>query len=653
MRRTPWTHTPPARRRQIRGALALAVVLALLALAAVAASAAAPLSWTAPVSAAVTAPTSVSCPSFGLCVAVGSESASIDTTPGTGGSWSAVGTGAAHALASVSCPSTAFCVAVGGAGDVVVSGNPAGASWGALNPATGSDTENLSSVSCPSTAFCIAVDKDGGAIYSTNSGAAWTPMTIESGVALNSVSCPSSSFCAAIDANGNILTSSTPTSAASWRVVWRDYYTLVAISCAANGTCVAVDSGGHAIASPDASATAPSWISTQIDGVSSPTPTSVSCTPEAFCLVGDSQGYALESDNPAASQPTWSSAQPDAGGDLSGVSCTDAGLCAAVDQAGHALTATLPAPIVATGAASAIAQTTATLSATVNPDDTVLTSCYFNYGPTTAYGSTAPCASLPSPTGGVQTVTAQLSGLTASTAYYFQIVAGSAAGSAAGAGASLTTLAPLRPGPSLSGTAAVGDTLTCGLSVTVPAGLTVTYAWVRDAKVISGATSATYLVTSADETHHLYCMVTIAGDGGSVTGSSGYLAVPSETIGMLTETSVIKPSVAAHSVSTAVDCSPEAVPHCTIKALLTVTQVADGHDKVVTVGSKTAEIAAGAKATVTVALNTKGRQLLAHQHQLRTALTISGTVVGVISGKLLTISITFTTKTGNAARRSA
>jgi hypothetical protein len=633
----------------------LAFMLALLALAAGAASAAAPLSWTAPVSSAVTAPTSVSCPAFGLCVAVGSESASIDSTPGTGGSWSAVGTGSTHALASVSCPSTALCVAVGGAGDVVVSGNPTGGSWGALNPATGSDTENLASVSCPSTTFCLAVDKDGGAIYSTVAGlATWTSMTIDSGVALNGVSCPTSSFCAAVDANGNILTSSTPTSAASWHIVWRDYYTLVAISCAANGTCVAIDNGGHAIASPNASAAEPSWTVTAIDGVSSPTPTSVSCTPEAFCLVGDSQGYALESDNPAASQPTWSSAQPDAGGDLSGVSCTDAGLCAAVDQAGHALTATLPAPIVATAAAGAIAQTTATLNATVNPDDTVLTSCYFNYGTTTAYGSTAPCASLPSPTGGAQTVTAQISGLTASTAYYFQVVAGSAAGSATGAGASLTTLAPLRPGPSLSGTAALGDTLTCQIAVAVPAGLTVTYAWIRDATVIRGATSATYLVTSADETHHLYCMATISGDGGSVTGSSGYLAVPSETIGMLTETSVSKALVAAHSVSTTVVCSPEAVPRCTIKMLLTATErAADGRDKVVTVGSKTAEIADGATAKVTVGLNAEGRGLLAHKHQLRTALSVSGNVVGVISGKLLTNTVTFTTKTSNAARRSA
>jgi hypothetical protein len=293
------------------------------------------------------------------------------------------------------------------------------------------------------------------------------------------------------------------------------------------------------------------------------------------------------------------------------------------------------------------------LNATVNPDDTVLTSCYFNYGTTTAYGSTAPCASLPSPTGGAQTVTAQISGLTASTAYYFQVVAGSAAGSATGAGASLTTLAPLRPGPSLSGTAALGDTLTCQIAVAVPAGLTVTYAWIRDATVIRGATSATYLVTSADETHHLYCMATISGDGGSVTGSSGYLAVPSETVGMLTETSVSTASVAAHSVSTTVDCSPEAVPQCTIKMLLTVTEVTNGHDKVVTVGSKTAEIADGATAKVTVELNTEGRGLLAHKHQLRTALTVSGNVVGVISGKLLTNTITFTTKTSNAARRSA
>src|ERR1019366_7593484 len=57
---------------------------------------------------------------------------------------------------------------------------------------------------------------------------------------------------------------------------------------------------------------------------------------------------------------------------------------------------TLPnAPTVETKPASATTQTTATLNATVNPNGGNVTTCEFEYGTTTAYGSTVPCAALP------------------------------------------------------------------------------------------------------------------------------------------------------------------------------------------------------------------------------------------------------------------
>ncbi len=52
-------------------------------------------------------------------------------------------------------------------------------------------------------------------------------------------------------------------------------------------------------------------------------------------------------------------------------------------------------PTVVTKAASSIAQTTGTLNATVNPNGAEVSKCEFEYGTTTAYGSTASCASLP------------------------------------------------------------------------------------------------------------------------------------------------------------------------------------------------------------------------------------------------------------------
>jgi phospholipase C len=52
-------------------------------------------------------------------------------------------------------------------------------------------------------------------------------------------------------------------------------------------------------------------------------------------------------------------------------------------------------PAVETGAASSTAQTTATLNATVNPDEGAVSDCHFEYGTSSSYGSSASCASLP------------------------------------------------------------------------------------------------------------------------------------------------------------------------------------------------------------------------------------------------------------------
>ena len=53
----------------------------------------------------------------------------------------------------------------------------------------------------------------------------------------------------------------------------------------------------------------------------------------------------------------------------------------------------VPAPKPATGSATSVKQTEATLSATVNTDGAEVPECRFEYGTTTAYGSSAPCSS--------------------------------------------------------------------------------------------------------------------------------------------------------------------------------------------------------------------------------------------------------------------
>ncbi|MGD0196747.1 MAG: hypothetical protein ABSC56_02395 [Solirubrobacteraceae bacterium] len=613
--------------------LALAVLVSVAV--AAPASATPPLgSWSETGAGLGTSQTGVSCASAGLCVSVGASTA-IGTTKPASGPWSPQATGVATPKAVSCAPGSTLCVIVGNNGQVAVNASAgSSSSWTTSAP----DANNLTSVSCPSTGFCFAVDSAGGAIFSTNSGASWSAAGAP-GHTLNEVSCVSSQFCVATDAANQILTSTAPESAGSWSVAAGGLNSFTGVSCASNFTCVAVDSAGYAWASSDANAGPSTWSATQ---ESASAINGVACSDQGMCIVADANGNVYASDNPAAPTPTWAASTP-GGGAVAAVACSDQGLCAA-DVGGNAFVATLPAPTATTGTGSAGSQTAATLSATVNANDVALTNCYFEYGPTTSYGSTAPCSSTPSATAGAQSVSAAIGGLNAGTTYHFQVVATSAVGSSGGGDATFTTAAAIKPAVSISGTPAVGDTLTCALAVTAPVGLTVAYTWVRDTTVIAGASGSTYVVALADETHHLYCTATLSGDGGSATGQSGYVAVPAETLGTVFETTVGPASSTARGVTTSVTCSPQAVSDCVVSFALTA-----GRRKL---GSKSTRIAPGVKTSVTVALNATGRAMLAHNHKLKATLTVTGTIVGVIKGTLKKQTITFT-KNHHAPRQSS
>jgi hypothetical protein len=95
-------------------------------------------------------------------------------------------------------------------------------------------------------------------------------------------------------------------------------------------------------------------------------------------------------------------------------------------------------PTAVTGASSAVAATSATLNGTVNPNGQA-TSWYFEYGTTTAYGSTTPSKNAGSGTASVK-VAASVSSLASGTTYHFRLVAKSGAGTTRGADQTFATI---------------------------------------------------------------------------------------------------------------------------------------------------------------------------------------------------------------------
>lgn len=97
-----------------------------------------------------------------------------------------------------------------------------------------------------------------------------------------------------------------------------------------------------------------------------------------------------------------------------------------------------PAPTATTGGASAVTYQSATLTSTVNPNGSA-TEVYFEYGTTTAYGtSSAPPDALPAGSKTVA-VTGNLTGLVAFTKYDYRVIAISANGTTKGLNETFTT----------------------------------------------------------------------------------------------------------------------------------------------------------------------------------------------------------------------
>jgi phospholipase C len=89
-------------------------------------------------------------------------------------------------------------------------------------------------------------------------------------------------------------------------------------------------------------------------------------------------------------------------------------------------------PVVETAPASPIGSSSATLNATVNAGSQSVNECQFQYGTSTAYGSSASCSSLPQAGQGAVPVSAAVGGLVANSVYHFRVVATNQSGTSYG-----------------------------------------------------------------------------------------------------------------------------------------------------------------------------------------------------------------------------
>jgi plastocyanin len=128
-------------------------------------------------------------------------------------------------------------------------------------------------------------------------------------------------------------------------------------------------------------------------------------------------------------------------------------------------------PVVSTGSASALSDTGATLSGSVNPSGQA-TTYYFKYGTTSAYDHETTHESAGEGTTSVSK-SATIAGLAPGTNYHFQIVASNASGTVTGADRTFTTTGP--PTPTTGTASDVGGTRATLAGSVNPGGHATTY----------------------------------------------------------------------------------------------------------------------------------------------------------------------------------
>ena len=389
-------------------------------------------------------------------------------------------------LSGVSCDTATDCTAVGqyrAAGETIepLSDHWNGTKWEGLStpkPSGASEVE-LDGISCISSSACEAVGsyKNGSGVQLTLAlrwnGSEWEEQSTPNpkgatSSRLEGVSCSSSMECTAVGAFTN---SSDVEAALAERlsgITWEEQTVpnpkgailshLEGVSCVSSTECTAV--GGFRN-SMDLVTLAEHWNGSTWAVQSTPTPDeygslhSVSCAQTKVCTaVGSDFNFADFNGGWVGlverwSGTTWSApeiAMPRSldglsrNNQLRSISCAEAEVCSGVGAGwGVAPEATseiayaeqtLGHPIVTTEAASNITSSEATLNGTVNSNG-VETRYYFEYGPTTSYGTSTEMVNAGS---GMSTVkeSQAISGLTGSTTYHYRIVATNSLGTSDG-----------------------------------------------------------------------------------------------------------------------------------------------------------------------------------------------------------------------------
>ncbi len=101
-------------------------------------------------------------------------------------------------------------------------------------------------------------------------------------------------------------------------------------------------------------------------------------------------------------------------------------------------------PEATTAQATGVTPTGATFNGAADSQEGTVTDCHFDYGTTTAYGSTAPCS--PSTLTGLTAVSAAVTGLKAHTTYHYRLVVTTGVGTTDGEDVSFITETPPPPG---------------------------------------------------------------------------------------------------------------------------------------------------------------------------------------------------------------